>query len=142
MPTAHKAAAPAADPTNSALPQIVDGKPVPALTPEQKKRVRDLLDGVFDEAKGMYLDGHSDKVVGEKLNLPWAGVAHVREAAYGPIRVDPDIQRLLDGIAVAEKLVTAAATAAQTATNAVADARHELELMRQRVQGHMKGARA
>lgn len=93
-------------------PQPVTPKPatVREATPEEKRRVREKLDGYFDEAKGMYLDGYSDQRVGKELDLPWAMVAKLREAAYGPIRADPEIEGIKAGIA------TLTAEAAKLAT--------------------------
>lgn len=59
------------------------------LSPEQRQRIRHALDQHFDDSKGVYLDGKSDKVLGEELNLPWRHVTDLREFAYGPLRGDP-----------------------------------------------------
>lgn len=60
-------------------------------TPDQKRRIRELLDKHFDDAVGCYLDGKSDQVIGKELGLPWALVARMRELAYGPLRADPEV---------------------------------------------------
>lgn len=64
------------------------------LTPATKTKVRQMLDGHFDEAKGMYLEGYSDQRIGKELNIPWACVTQMREAAYGPILVDTEVENL------------------------------------------------
>ncbi len=66
-------------------------------TPDE--RIRHKLDGVFDDAKGMYLDGFSDQRVAEELKLPRKMIEPIREAAYGPIRTDPEIDQLRTDIA-------------------------------------------
>ncbi|EME69899.1 hypothetical protein H261_10859 [Paramagnetospirillum caucaseum] len=63
-------------------------------TPDERMRIRHKLDGVFDDAKGMYLDGYSDQRVAEELKLPRKMIEQIREAAYGPIRTDPEIEQL------------------------------------------------
>ena len=63
-------------------------------TPDQRTKIRQLLDGHFDDAKGCYLDGYSDQRVGQELGVPWAMVTKIREAAYGPIRSDPEIEAI------------------------------------------------
>lgn len=72
---------------------------VRAATPDERMRVRHKLDAVFDDAKGMYLDGYTDQRLAEELTLPRKIVEQIREAAYGPIRTDPDIDQLRTDIA-------------------------------------------
>lgn len=73
-------------------------KPAGALprdpTSAERVKIRGLLDKHFDDASGCYLDGYSDQRVGAEVGVPWAIVAKMREAAYGPIRVDPELQAL------------------------------------------------
>jgi hypothetical protein len=65
--------------------------PVPrTLTAHERTKVRQLLDGHFDELKGQYLEGYDDKRIGEECNVPWALVTQIRELAYGPIKEDPE----------------------------------------------------
>lgn len=76
-------------------------EPAPMATPETKTprgptteeriRIRNLLDKHFDDGAGCYLDDYSDQRVGEEARVPWAIVTRIREAAYGPIRVDPEM---------------------------------------------------
>jgi hypothetical protein len=68
------------DPPASPLPR--------ALTPDEKSKVRGLLDLHFDDTKCYYIDSYSDKRVGEECGVPWAAVQQIREFAYGPIRED------------------------------------------------------
>ena len=74
----------------------------PALrpaTPDERMRIRHKLDEVFDDSKGMYLDGSSDQRVAEELKLPRKMIEQIREMAYGPIRTDPEIEQLRTDIA-------------------------------------------
>lgn len=68
-------------------------------TPDERMRIRHKLDEVFDDSKGMYLDGSSDQRVAEDLKLPRKMIEQIREAAYGPIRTDPEIDQLRTDIA-------------------------------------------
>lgn len=80
--------------------------PVPRkLSPDEKLRVRNLLDKQFDESKGAYVTGYSDQRVGEEANVPWASVRELREAAYGPLRSVPELEALRGE---AERVVAAA----------------------------------
>lgn len=73
-------------------------KPEPVVprepTSQDRFRIRAVLDKQFDDVEGCYLDGYSDQRVGEELKLPWSFVQKIREAAYGPIRVDPEMVAL------------------------------------------------
>ena len=60
-------------------------------TIEERVRIRSYLDKSFDDKVGSYLDGMSDQEIGRLTNVPWAIVTKIREAAYGPIRTDPEL---------------------------------------------------
>jgi len=69
--------------------------PVPReLTQQERLKIRAILDRQFDDGAGCYLDGYSDQKIGEEVGVPWALVTKIREAAYGPIRVDPEVAAL------------------------------------------------
>jgi len=70
------------------------GRGARALTPDEKSRIRRLLDEHFDEELGNYLDGYSDQRIGREVDVPWSAVTHIRELAYGPIREDQRITQL------------------------------------------------
>lgn len=63
-------------------------------TPQERVKIRSVLDSYFDDAAGCWLDGYSDQKAGEEIGVPWALVTRIREAAYGPIRVDPEVAGL------------------------------------------------
>lgn len=77
------------------LPAAPDAPAPPAVlrqpTQQERMKIRNALDGHFDDSAGCYLQGFSDQSIGEKLNVPWAMVAAIREAAYGPIKIDPEL---------------------------------------------------
>lgn len=79
-------------------------------TPQERQRIRAILDRQFDDAAGSFLDGYSDQRIGEELNLPWAMVTKIREAAYGPIRVDPEVAGLRAEIGNAQRQIDAMST--------------------------------
>jgi hypothetical protein len=60
-------------------------------TPQERVKIRNVLDTYFDDAAGCWLDDFSDQKAGEQIGVPWAMVTRIREAAYGPIRVDPEL---------------------------------------------------
>lgn len=78
-------------------------------THEERFKIRRALETHFDDAQGAYLDGWSDQRIGKELNLPWAMVSKIREAAFGPIRVDPELVALrAEAAKLAAQLVEAA----------------------------------
>lgn len=104
-------------------------KPLRDPDPDERMKIRGMLDHHFDDKKGYFLDGFSDQKIGQHLGLPWAMVTKIREAAYGPIRTDPEIasiQRdveaarqqmgtLSESLALVKKLVESAETKLQAA---------------------------
>lgn len=72
-------------------------------TQDQRLRIRALLDKHFDDAKGFYLDGYSDQRIGAEVNVPWAIVQKIREAAYGPIKGDPELDAIKAAIGTMER---------------------------------------
>lgn len=73
------------EPLMTVVPMKETPKPRP-LSPDEKTRVRQKLDGCFDELRGVYLDGQSDQKIGESLGIPWASVREYREIAFGPLK--------------------------------------------------------
>ena len=87
--------------------------PIRDATNDQRVLIRNLLDKHFDDAVGTYLDGMCDATVAEKASVPRVVVERIREAAYGPIKVDPEIQAIRTELAAvkaaAEKLAATVA---------------------------------
>lgn len=67
-------------------------------TQAERQKIRTILDSHFDDAAGCWLEGYSDQRAGEECNVPWSLVTRIREAAYGPIRVDPEVTALMAAI--------------------------------------------
>lgn len=63
-------------------------------TADERLKIRGLLDKHFDDSNGEFLDGMDDDKIAEKADLPRVWVTTIREAAYGPIRVNPQIAEL------------------------------------------------
>lgn len=86
--------------------------PIRPITQDQRAAIRTLLDTHFDDSVGAYLDGMDDAKIAEKVGVPRISVEIMREAAYGPILVDPEtveLRKELDAlktdIATTSKLV-------------------------------------
>lgn len=85
--------------------------PKPPLTPREptqaeRLKIRAVLDKHFDDGAGCWLDGFSDQKAGEACAVPWSLVTRIREAAYGPIRVDPEVAALrADMVQIARDIV-------------------------------------
>lgn len=94
--TAARAKGDRPDPKPEPRPQpaevipMTETKPREA-SPQERIKIRSILDKHFDDGAGQWLDGYSDQRAGEEIGVPWALVTRIREAAYGPIRVDPEI---------------------------------------------------
>lgn len=72
------------------------------LTYDQKRSIRTRLDASFDDKTGQFLDGMSDKSIGDELRIAWSIVRYVRERDYGMILPPSDVlkaERQLDQIA-------------------------------------------
>lgn len=80
-------------------------------TPQQRTTIRNYLDKHFDDAAGAYLDGMSDQKIADAVNIPRVIVERMRDAAYGPIKVDPEVQAIraeLAALKVQAETLTAA----------------------------------
>jgi hypothetical protein len=77
--------------TGKVIPMAPQVAPIRDITSDQRLRVRALLDKHFDDGPGAYLDGMSDEKVAEQAAVPRIHVERIREAAYGPIRITPEM---------------------------------------------------
>lgn len=67
------------------LEPAMSADPPRESTPADRRRIREALDGCYDEDKGRYRQSFSDKVVAANLKLPAAWVTALREAmGLGP----------------------------------------------------------
>lgn len=77
------------------------------LTDSERLKIRTLLDSHFDDAKGRYLDGYSDQRIAAEVNVPRIHVETIREAGWGPIRVDPEVAAIAEELRKAREEVEA-----------------------------------
>jgi len=77
-------------------------------THEQRKRIAQQLRGVFDEARGCYLDAHTDQSVAQELQMPWAWVRECRDLLGYEIKIDPEIEALRSEFATLADMLVAA----------------------------------
>lgn len=81
---------------------VVPIRTPPAVTQptgDQRMKIRGLLDKHFDDAAGHYLDGMSDQKIAEAVNVSRVTVEQVREAAYGSIKINPELLAVMAEIA-------------------------------------------
>lgn len=76
-----------------------------AATPAESRRIFAALDEVFLEDEGRYRTGHSDRTVGEKLDIPWATVEQLREASGLKINGDPELLALKTDFEAVQSMV-------------------------------------
>lgn len=71
-------------------------KPIEVRQPtsEERVRIRNFLDKSFDDAAGCYLDDMSDIRVAELVGVPRIVVERLRETAYGPLLLTPEMIKL------------------------------------------------
>lgn len=86
---------------NDTTPQepVMQAEPPRVATREDRRRITDALDDHYDPKANRYLKNFSDKVVAEKLKVPAAWVAEVREFSFGPNvneAQDPHLQKLAE----------------------------------------------
>jgi len=77
------------------------------LTDSERLKIRTLLDSHFDDAKGRYLDGYSDQRIAAEVNVPRIHVETIREAGWGPIRLDPEVAAIAEELRKAREEVEA-----------------------------------
>jgi hypothetical protein len=93
------------------------------LTHDERFNVRCGLDEHFDDKAGAYLNGYSDQRLGADLSLPWAAVAKLREAAYGPLKSNTELAAIGSDLRNLERAVAGAAEQAKQAVAIAEDAR-------------------
>jgi hypothetical protein len=63
-------------------------------TADQRLAIRNLLDKHFDDGVGCYLDGMDDQKVAERVGVPRLIVEQIRDAGWGPVKVNPEMVAL------------------------------------------------
>ena len=72
------------------------GKPIEVCQPasDERVRIRNFLDKHFDDAAGCYLDDMSDIRITELVGVPRIAVDRLRETAYGPLLMTPEMVKM------------------------------------------------
>ena len=98
-----------------------NGAASPSIAPtaDQKAKIRVLLDGHFDDAAGCYLDGYNDQRIADEVGVPRAAVERIREAAYGPIKSNPEFEAIRAALGAARAEAERCFTEAKAAVDAV-----------------------
>jgi hypothetical protein len=85
-------------PRNTPDPKVIEMtiKPVEVRQPtsDERVRIRNFLDKSFDDAAGCYLDDMTDARIAELVGVPRVIVERLRETAYGPLLLTPEMVSL------------------------------------------------
>ncbi len=73
--------------------------PLRELTPQETRRAVVQLEEVFDDAAGKYAAGWSDQRVAEELDIPRANLTALRDQMFGPLQVNPELERAIELLA-------------------------------------------
>jgi len=68
--------------------QTVVSDPPPRPSREQRRQIHETIDANWSVKSDCYAAKNSDKQIAESLGVPWAWVAEVRDAAFGPADVN------------------------------------------------------
>lgn len=72
----------------------VAAAPAREATREDKRRIRGALDDHYDDRRQMYVDHWTDQKLADKLSVPRAWVANIREEFYGPAQTEEAVKLL------------------------------------------------
>lgn len=78
-----------AQPPPPALKIVEMTTPDLAPSPDQKVRIRHLLDSHFDDKAGRYLDNWTDQKVASDVGVGWKAVEQIRRLGWGELKEDP-----------------------------------------------------
>lgn len=101
-------------------------------TKEQRRTIFRKIDDAYTGRA--YVAGVTDKSIGEKLKLPWAWVAAVREENFGPAGLDPELQATISKVeeldAKIKQMETDALAAFEGSVRQIADVAEQLKAAR------------
>lgn len=96
---------------------------------EQRRAIFREIDDCYSGRA--YVNGVTDKSIGEKLKVPWAWVAAVREENFGPAGLDPELQAAIAKVseldAKIKQMETDALAAFEGSVRQIADVAEELK---------------
>ena len=99
---------------------------------EQRRAIFREIDDCYSGRA--YVNGVTDKSIGEKLKLPWAWVAAIREENFGPAGLDPELQAAIKKVddldAKIKQMETDALAAFEGSVRQIADVAEELKKAR------------
>lgn len=61
------------------------------------------IDDSYEDSNSRYVSGITDKTIADKLKVPWAWVAQIREDNFGPAGPDPKLKELINRLEETEK---------------------------------------
>ena len=126
-------APPLPKPTGPATPPQV-ATPLPRdPSAAERLKIRTLLDAHFDDMRGAYIDGYSDQRIGTEVDVPWAIVTRMREAGWGPILVNPEMEKVNEDPAALRAKIEATREVAAGALLQLNQLRDELSAVGDRV---------
>jgi hypothetical protein len=121
-------------PKDSKLEKIaVDNKAPPPMA--KVRKIMDLLESHFDADKGTYTAGWHDQRIADEVNEPRAAIMSIREEAFGPIRVHPEITELRGFLAGLEAECEKVLAQLSTLTTRIDDAKKRVELIDSKLLG-------
>ena len=101
-------------------------------TKEQRRTIFREIDDTYTGRA--YVAKVTDKSIGEKLKLPWAWVAAVREENFGPAGLDPELQATISKVeeldAKIKQMETDALAAFEGSVRQIADVAEQLKAAR------------
>jgi hypothetical protein len=131
-------------------PIVQEPQPQPAVvtprepTSDQRTLIRKLLDANFDDELGFYAAGWSDARIAEEVNVPRLVVERLRDTAFGPLKVTPEIVALREEVAKLFAKLEAVEREFRQWTDVfrgdVTDARGALQAISKRVAAEVKAA--
>ncbi len=111
--------------------------PIRPMTGDMRLAIRNALDLHFDDKKGQYLEGMSDDKIAVQLGIPRIHVETIREAAWGPIKIDPEVSAIMKEISELSRLSAEYSAAQANMTKAVDDFNTRLAHLNARVDRHI-----
>lgn len=113
-------------------------QPPREMTPVERRAIFREIDECY-ETKG-YVLGITDQSIAEKLKMPWAWVAKVREENFGPAGPNPKLQKLVTQIEELGKRAAAAESEALKAAEKAEAIAAEVEAVKKQLVGLLQGA--
>lgn len=129
---------PAEETMQHTVPTKTDSvQPPREMTPVERRAIFREIDESY-ETKG-YVLGITDQTIAEKLKMPWAWVAKVREENFGPAGPNPKLQKLVTQIEELGKKASAAEDDALKAAQRAEAIAAEVETVKKQLVSLLQG---